>query len=387
MGDAISYLGGNGAEERALNEYLAAEKVARRLVEMAPAEGRYQRHLMFALQKVGDARKELGALDAAISEYKAALELIQKLVREAPDSRNWRRDAANAQRRVGQALSYKSDFNGALEQLRGALEILKDLTQAHPNDDGVVSNLASNHRDIADVHARSGELGLALEEYTNAINIQQGLTTKDPSNTTWKSSLASFSTATGEVLKRQEKLEGAFAHYETAYHIREELAHKDPSNPNAQRRLATAAISVADLLSAQKRDLDEAETMYRQAIDILDEARPRFDRDVFNCYIKVGDILLLRQDRAGASTDYKRAQAIARERVGSGTSSEWQRNLMVSRVKELLTFDERAHWTPEKYQQILVALGELVSIEPQNLEWSTLMGKLKLEIQELERKP
>ncbi len=390
MANSIDYLGGDRAKEQALMKYLEAEELARRVVERVPEATERQRELMFIVQKIGDIRQDLGALEAAIEKYQTALTIVQNLLAKAPQNRVLRRDGANSRRRIGQALSEKGDRDGALEQLRAALEVLTDLAQEDPNDDVVQSNLAANHRDVARVYLQRDDLDAALVEYLLATRIQEGLIAKDPTNATWQFSLASYSTAMGDVLRRHNNLADALGRYQKAYTLRKELATKDPTNPRRQRSLATAAISVADLLKAQNYDLDNAVHLYREAIGILDEARPLYDPDVFKSYIKIGDLLISEDDRIGALTEYKRAQAIARDKAASNTSgSIWQKNLTISQIKigDLLTSQESSREALESYQQALKIITALAEREPKNPEWSAFVEELRTKIRSLELKP
>jgi len=406
MGDAISYRGVDpgisyqeagmaGPQGQALTEYLEAQKLARQLLEMSPQDGARRRELMFVHQKIGDVRQVLGDLDAAMAEYRTALTLIQHAAAGAPENRGWRRDVAITLRRIGQVHSGKNDFDGALEQLKAALEIITVLAQEDPNDNVTQSNLASNHRDIAVVHAQRGDVGrgdldAALAGYQSAIAIQERLIARDPENATSQFPLAAFYAGLGGVLRRQGDLAGALERYRMAYALRQGLALKDPTNPGRQNSLAMAAISVADVLHAQKQNLDEAVKLYRTAIDILDEAKPRQDRNVFDCYIKIGDILILQDDREGALKEYKVAWAIARDIAADNPNSViWQRNLTTSYIKlgDLLTAQERSREALEQYQKALEIVTALAAKYPNSTEWPPLVESLKAKIQSLALKP
>ena len=388
MADAISYRGVTRAiQQQALAEYLEAQELARRLAEMSPEDGARQRDLMFVHQKIGDTRQALGDLDAAMAEYRTALALIQNVVAGAPENRGWRRDVATTLRRIGQLQSAKNDFDGALEQLKAALEIMTGLVQEDPYDNVTQSNFASNHRDIAVTYAQRGDLNAALAAYRSAIAIQERLSARDRDNATWQFSLAAFHTGLGGVLRRQNDLAGALEQYRQAYGLRQQLALKDPTNPGRQNSLAFAGISVADLLYAQKQNLDEAVKLWRAAIEILDEARPRYDRNVFDCYIKIGDILLLKDDREGALKEYKVAWAIARDIAAKNTSSViWQRNLTISYIKigDLLASQERSREALEHYEKALEIVTALAVKDPKSNEWSALVESLKAKIQKLQ---
>ncbi len=390
MGDAISSRGADRAlQEQALKEYMEAEQLVSQLARSAPGDLARQRDRMFIHQKIGDVRQALGDLDAAIAEYRTALALIQNVAAKEPENRRWRREVATTLRRIGQALSSKGDLDGALGQLRAALEIMTDLAQADPNDGVVQSNVAGNHHDIAVVHVQRADLDAALAEYTLAIGIQEGLLDKDPANATWQYSLASFYTEMGTVLRRRGDLSGALERNRMAYTLRQRLAAKDPANPNRQNNLATAAISIADLLGEQKQNLNEAVKLYRDAIVILDELRPRYDRNVFDCYIKIGNILILQDNREGALTEYKRANAIARDSAASNASSViWQRNLTTSHIKigDLLAAQERTREALEHYQQALEIVTALAAKDAKSVEWPPLIEELKAKIRTLQSK-
>jgi tetratricopeptide (TPR) repeat protein len=389
MGDAIAFRGADRAtQEQALAEYLEAEKLAHRLVEKAPEDGARQRDLMFVHQKIGDARQALGDFDAAIIEYRTALTLIQNVVDSdsVPKNRGWPRDVANTMSRIGQALSNKRDFDGALEKYRAALKIMTQLAQEDPDDDVVQSNLATIHREIAIVHSQRDELDAAFSEYLLAIESQKLLIAKDSANATWQFSLASFYTGVGGVLRRQGDLAGALERFRMAYALRQGLALKDPKNPGRQNSLAMAAILVADSLEEQKQGLDEAVKLYREAIKILDEARPRYDRNIFDCYIKIGEILILKDDREGALNEYKVASAIARDTAASNKNSViLQRNAATSysKIADLLAAQEHSREALDHYQQALDIVTDLAAKYPTSDEWPTLAESLKAKIQNL----
>jgi tetratricopeptide (TPR) repeat protein len=394
MGDAISYQGGDRAhQEQALAEYLQAQQLARRLAEMAPGDGARQRELMFIDQKIGDVEQALGALDKAVATYRTALGIIEKVSAAVPKNRNWRRDVANSRRRIGQALAANKDFDGALEEFNAAIEILADLEKLDFRDTITKSNLATVHRQAADVYAQRVDWTTAAAEYAAAFAIQERLIAADRDNATWQYSLASLYAGMGSLLQRQGDLAGALQRYRQAHDIRQALAVKDPTNPARQNNLAKAAIAVADVLTAQKvnldeatqkANLDEAEKLYRRAIEVQELVLPRHDDDVFDCYVKIGDIRLSQEDREGALTEYTRAWSIANDTVADDrTSVAWRRRLTASYIKigDLLVTIDRPAEAREQYQEALKIVTDLAAKNPQNGEWTALGESLKMKIQ------
>jgi tetratricopeptide (TPR) repeat protein len=323
LGDGISYYGDDQTHQRqALAEYEEAQMVALRLAEIAPGNSAHQRELMFISQKIGDVYQALGDYDKAIATYQTALGVIEKVAATEPDNRAWRRDIANSRRRIGQVLAATRNFDGALEEFNAAIEILADLEKREFRDTITKANLATVHRQVAEIYAKREDWSEAAAEYAAAFTIQEHLIALDPENATWRNSLAILYMGEGNLLRRQKDLPSALERYQKAYNIRDWLASKDPTNPDRQNNLAKAAITVADVVTAhyqtvnldevaQKAKLDEAEKLYRRAIEIQDSVLPRHDDDIFDCYIKIGDIRLSQEDREGALTAYALAWSIA----------------------------------------------------------------------------
>jgi tetratricopeptide (TPR) repeat protein len=402
IGDAISYRGADPATQgRALKEYRDAETLARGLAMRAPEDRARRRELMFVHQKIGDVHQTLNKLEDALAEYQTALTLIQKVVDEEPQNRIWRRDLANSIARIGQLLSAKGDLDGALKRYYDARDIRTELAKEDPSDAIVQSNLASNHRFIAMLFMRRDEVEAALTEYRRAIEIQQRLIDNDPSNATWQFSLATFRSGMAGALRRKGELAAALEQSRYAYAIRQALVRKDPSNPSRQVSLALAAISVADLLSdpkqdvndavKQKQNLDDAMKLYRDAIEALDETKQqRYDSNVFDSYIKIGDILNSRADRDDALKEYKVASGIALGRAaGNPDSVTWQRNLAISYIKigDVLAVQERSREAIEHYQKALDIVTALAAKYPQVAEWRTRTELLNEKIAKLTARP
>jgi tetratricopeptide (TPR) repeat protein len=399
VGDAIADRDLRPAtQELALKEFQEAEKLARQLVKMAPEDRRRQRNVAFVLLKIGDVRQVLHEWPSAIAFYGEALTIMQAVVAGEPANRDWQRDLANTLSRLGQARAGKGDLNTALEQYRAALKIRSELAADNRMDDVLIlpSNLAISHKEIAELHAKRGDLDAALDEYRLAIGIREKLLDKDPLNTDRQSSLASLYVGEGVVLERKGNLAAALEQYRKAYKLRRELALRDRTNPVWQRNFATAGMSAADLLEAQNaaqnnvvqsQDLNEAAKLYRDAIGILLLLGPRYDRhvfrDVFHCYIKIGDILKSQNDPEGALKEYGRASRIARDSTAEdATSVQWHKKLAQSydKIGEFLAAQERADEALEHYQTAIKFVENLAAKYPQIAALPALAERLKEKI-------
>jgi len=387
MGDALFDQGDNQAVlEQASQEYAKAEHLARRLIELAPEDKRYQRDLAFILQKIGDVRQMIADWQSATAVYNEAVRIMQTLVASEPANTSWQQGLANATSRLGQALAGMGDFNSALDQYRAALDIRTRLVQSDPHDDLAQSNLATSSRDIARLYARRGEFDAALAQYQRAISIRERLLEKDPSNATWQISLAPLFSEVGDIFKRKGDFTGALEEYEKAYELRHQLAIKDPGNTGRQYSFGVASISIADLLVTMNQQLDRAVMLYREAIATLDSLRPRYDGLVFRCYNSIGNIFVSQQNFDGGLTEYRRALGIALGAIeAEPVNDKWRKNLSESIIKigELLIAEGRMPEALQHYEDALKFAEQVASRHPDSAEWKDLVASLKAQVEAL----
>lgn len=406
IGDAIDYLAKDSAQRgKALEEYVRAKNFAQRLAANAPEDLALRRELMFIHQKIGDVYLEQNRIEDSIREFQTALSEIERVVKDDREKQiKWQRDAASSVIRIGRALFDKGDVDGALTQYRRALEMRTDLEKKDSSDKIVQSNLASNHRLIAQVYAhrynRNGDpvdLGVAKQEYGLAIKRQEDLRDNDQGNATYQSSLAIYFIELANLLRKEGVPAAALGRANQAYAIREKLARNDPTSPKRKRDLALAAILFADLSKeqtgttddeAKRENIDIALKRYREAIDLLDETKPPDDRNVFETYIKIGDILDTRAGPDRALVEYKVAFGIALAAAASSNAPErmsWQRRLVISHIKmgDVLDKLKRPSEAISQYQKAL----EIVREAPQTSEWRTLEETLTAKIGKLASRP
>jgi len=362
-------------QEEALGLYLQALELARKWGELRPGDTRPQRELMFIRQKIGDVRQVQKDWPAAVSEYTEALRLIKNVVAASPQDLERQADLANTLSRIGQALVGKRDLQGALDHYKQAFEIRTMLVKNAPYNDVFVSNRASSLRELAGVYVLLGDFDAALTNYKSAIDIREGLLHKDSGNAYWQITLAPLYTELGGVLKRRGDLPGALAQFRKSYALRQDLAKKDPFSKDRQNNFAIAGINVADVLAAQKQEPEEAIALYRDAIKILDEARPKYDGYVFHCYLTIGEVLNGEGKPDEAYQEYQIATGIARTAAEKTPGSAlWQRNLRsaIITVGEFLVEERRKAEALDHYQQALQFVESLAAKYPNIPAWAEL---------------
>jgi tetratricopeptide (TPR) repeat protein len=391
--------------EVALAQFLEAKALALRIKELPPIDGADDREVMFIHQKIGDIYLERDQFDVAEVEFRAAWDSIQGALKKRADDRNWQRDAANTRRRIGKALTGLKDFDRALEQFTTAIKELTAWAENATDDEIGWSNLSAAHRELGDWHQERKEYDNALREYGEAMKIQKRLSDKDPSHSVPILSLAISNRQSGKAFRQQGRLAEAAESYEKARAFREQLFNKDRINRARQSALATADMDAADAemdfathLDAaapdqnrtRNQNLVSAVKLYHSAISIFDDLRPRYDVEVFNCYIRAGDIYLLQENLDGALAQYKAASGIALEKANAEpTSVAWQRRSVSSYTKigDTLAVDKSALAAIRQYESALNLTRILAEKDPQNTEWTSAAGELKRKIDDLTAKP
>jgi tetratricopeptide (TPR) repeat protein len=382
IGDVISSHGKSRGKD-ALQEYGKAEKIADRLLKIAPNDRNNQWDLMLVKQKIGDIWQMDNKWAEAIKEYEVAQGLINKVLSDNPSSRSWRRDLANTLSRIGQAYNDKPDFDKAMQYHRDALKLRMDLLAEDSNDHVVLSNLATSHRDIAIAYADHDEVGKALTSITTAVETLEGLLKIDSNNATWQASLAALYGRKGGLHRTQREPQAALGTYRLAYGLRQDLAKKDPGNSDRQISLVRSGISIADVLEEQKSGLDEALRLYREAIPKLDEVRPRFDTDVFNSHFKIGNILAFQGGRDQPLNEYKQASAIARD--ADPESTTWKRRLANAyrSIGDILSAWEPSDEARQNYQLGLDIVTDLARKNPRSKDLADQVKVLREKVQGL----
>ena len=140
------------------------------------------------------------------------------------------------------------------------------------------------------------------------------------------------------------------------------------------------------MLVEQKQAFDEAVNLYRDAIEVRGEARPKYDTRVFHSYIKIGDILKGQNKPDEAYKEYQIAAGIALTAAEKAPGSTiWQRNLGSAIIKggDLLVEQKRRPEALDHYQQALQFVESLAAKHPNIPEWAALARSLQDKIDAL----
>jgi tetratricopeptide (TPR) repeat protein len=96
-----------GNREQALARYRAALAIAEELIGANPRQKIYQFALASSLERIGDVQLYMQQAEAALDSYGRKRDILKQLLAEEPETGEWERDLIIAHVKVGDALKAK----------------------------------------------------------------------------------------------------------------------------------------------------------------------------------------------------------------------------------------------------------------------------------------
>jgi tetratricopeptide (TPR) repeat protein len=326
-----------GYLDRAFEVYSDGLTYAEQLAEIQPDRIENKIRISVIRGKLGDVRLTQEEFAGARAEYEKGLAVARAVASAAPEEAVPRRELASAITRIGWLLERQEKFDEALLQFQAALDIRKELAVRDANDDVVQSHVAESHRAIGNVFRKLDRPKDALAEYLRSVEIWEMLLRKDVQNMAWPVGLGKVLPAMADAYKSEKNRQGELESYGKAFINWSNLAARDRTQTEWQQRAATIGEIYGALLGESGKSA-EAIGVYRDVVDArksLTEIYPAdllAKRDLFIAYLKLGDRLLLANDRNAAADRYGAALAIAVESVRTNSSDgSWQQDLAMVR--------------------------------------------------------
>ena len=145
LGDALHQ---NGNVEQAQDMYRAALAIAEELVAAAPRQWIYQFALANAIERTGDVQLAMRQPEAALHSYRRKLDILKQLIAEEPDTGEWERDLVIAHRKVGEALEARPatardvrDVRDSYAQALALAQKMQAVGRLDPADAGMIPDL------------------------------------------------------------------------------------------------------------------------------------------------------------------------------------------------------------------------------------------------------
>lgn len=328
---------------KAEEEYLAAVDIAKQLASANPDNPQYQHEVTVVLNKVGDVRQSRHDWQGALEQYQAGLQIAQSIAEKYPG------DIATQKNRIAQIYSQRNqpgDDQAALAEYREALAIQTQQLDKAPDNASLISNIALTRRRIGGLLKDKPDE--ARLEYEAAVAGRKKLYDSDPGNVLWRTGLATDYTWLGDTLLQKQDWRGALRNYNAAIPIAEGIVSKNPAETGWRRNLAALNVKRGDVLVQRGNEVlthhepvqDESSRLIETALARYRAAAESYDglakagnaryRDLFDVWIKVGDVLI-RQDKYKEALDaYQSAAAAVDQAAPTQRVVNWQIGLSAS---------------------------------------------------------
>ncbi len=322
---------------KAQKEYLDAVDLARQLAANEPGNLDYRHEVIFALNKVGDMHQLSKDWLGALKHYYEGLRIAQTIAAVFPG------DTATEKSRIAQVFSARNqpgDKQAALDEYREALKLQTQQLERNPSNASLISNISTTHRRIGEL--LSDHPDDAQREFEAAVRGRTTLYQSDPGNNDWRVGLATDHTRLGDVLARTNDWRGALRSYNEAARIAEAIISIDPTSTGWPRKLAALNAKRGDSLVSQANEVairpqppqDEASRIIDKALEryrvseqayesLLGISSPPF-RELFDVRIRIGDVLVRKNDYQEALKVYQSASELAQQAAARQRVVSWQ---------------------------------------------------------------
>jgi tetratricopeptide (TPR) repeat protein/tRNA A-37 threonylcarbamoyl transferase component Bud32 len=376
---------GSGDTEKALVEFRAAERLARRVRDADLNNPEKRLDLGAALSSLGKASLEQGHTEEALRFFEEDTQLCDALVGEFPNDERVQRDLSVALNHRGDALVRMGRSDDAMQSFRRSLDMRRDFVVARPDSRQALRDLGTSLERVAMIHEASGNVGVALLGYQEMLEIKRRVAERDPEDDVARREVAVAWEHLGDIHLASGKVEDASQMFEKDVSISRELAKNDPSDDEKQRDLATALVKLGDALAALDRNAD-ALKLFQEGLDLrraaarLDAVNVAKRRALSVALSRTGVCLfyLGRTDEAIAAfeEDLEMSRALA-EIDKTDVEAQWG---FVASCHQLAVVESSRHNHAAAAERLSQAKGTLAALHERGL----LVGKRKDALARLE---
>ena len=328
-----------------------------------------------------DAIKNLpGSTPARSLVVKRALEYLDGLAAEARGDRSLQTDIAYSYQKIAEVqgdpiFPNLGDLKGALESARKSLAILETLSRDEPENQEVRRLLAGSHQQISDVLSFSGDTAGAVEHSGEALKLYESLPGK-ASNPKFQSERVTQTYHYANLLKSAGRLDEAETEYRQAVELSRLMIATSTSDPAGKVHLATSLDGLGTVLQDKGDTTGALENRrgglaIREELARLDPNNAHYRRQLAFSHHNVGLSLVEAGDLASALANY-RTELNLFESLGAADPKDVQarrnRSLAHKQIGDVSIRTADVRGALSQYRAALELDRDLASVNPGNAQ-------------------
>jgi serine/threonine protein kinase/tetratricopeptide (TPR) repeat protein len=253
--------------------------------------------------RIGQTQEQTGNLDAALESYQAEMKAAETLIEGDPKNLKYRRALSISYAKIGDVYWEKHDYRQAAENYQNAVPILQKIS-AESTNQNALRNLGLIYARVALVEMEAANYSKAIAAGIQAIAIQRDIAAADPNNIQIHFDLADTLANLGEAYGRMGDMASATKQFQESLSIAKESLAKNSEYAYARVNLSNTHLSFAKLL-LKNGNAAFALEHFRQARDILEQAKKESSEELADIYEGIADALFSLNHKAGKLSEVK----------------------------------------------------------------------------------
>ncbi|PTR32532.1 TIR-like protein DUF1863 [Luteibacter sp. OK325] len=328
-----------GKLDDAQRSFAGAQTTLQRAAVLAPGNTQLAFQRATLDNNIGHVMEARGELDQAAAQYRHMLAQMQDLVIGQPHNADWVEYLGSAYNNLGKLALMRGDLAEAVARYGADERIQSGLSAAEPKNMSRRDNLLTVHAILGRTQALTGDTTAGMDRLQRAVDMATQLGVLDPSNTDFQEHAALYATQLSRLRRLSGDLPSATALTDKALSIFTGLARHDPDNAAWQREYAEALVEQAAQLREAGRQ-DEARERVTAALHALAPLMVQLPDDRSTLLAGTAARLSL----ATVTTDEQAARQLRSEALDSvqtARSGQGDPRLQALRVEALLALQRK----------------------------------------------
>ena len=288
---AIAYQRGALAQaEAAWREY---ERLADRMVELAPENRDYRLEQVYANTDVGTVLNDQHRYREAAARFQASLGMAESLAAAEPRNLDYQKRVSNNLAYLADAQEGSGDLQQALGDRERQLRLLADLARIDPRDTKLQQHAMTAHRSVGRLRGSQGDTAGGLKELLAGVAISDDLFRIEPENTDWlqANAIGRFDLADLQLGAGQTAAAAATAR--SMCDITDRLVNRDKTVADWKSMLRARCLELRARVALAENDASQASFLARQWLSAAESSPVAIDRSLLGmrAFLIGGDAL------------------------------------------------------------------------------------------------